>query len=123
MSDKGQTNGPPPMVVQQQVVSTLARWLAQEVDPNVGWSRKMLDATPGADGVRVRVAVESAEGDAERTDTLPAEAGLAQDVLRLQRAMSSGSQPGWHTVHVVVTASGWPQPKISADARFDYPEG
>ena len=53
---------------------------------------------------------------------VPVEADLSRDVLRLRRAMSSGSQPAWHTAHIVVTASGWPEPRISADARFDYPD-
>jgi hypothetical protein len=118
----GHRGEPAPMQVQQEVITTLARWLATEVEPNVGWSRKSLAATPVADGVQVRVAVESLEGDAEKTDTLPPEAGLSQDVLRLREAMTVGAAAPWRTAHVAVTATGWPQPKISADARFDYPD-
>ena len=109
----------PPMVRQQEAAAAVGRWAEGQVAP--GWDTLEVHLTPR--GQRWDVGLRVGGGGAELGRwVVPVEPGspLEDDATAMRESSYRHPVGTWFSAVVTLTAAGWPQPRISLNATFDY---
>lgn len=110
----------PTILRQQELTGSLAQWLMDTVNTQPGWDQLRLDLKPVGPRWFLRVTEHRSGLQAGNAGELDPRASAFNDAQELRQA--SYSYPGgtWFDASVIVSASGWPQPRYSLDARFNF---
>jgi cell wall assembly regulator SMI1 len=110
----------PTILRQQELTRSLAQWLMDTVNSQPGWDQLRLDLKPVGQRWFLRVTEHRSGLQAGNAGELDPRASAFTDAQELRQA--SYSYPGgtWIDASVIVSASGWPEPKYSLDARFNF---
>ncbi|MEE6274213.1 SseB family protein [Georgenia wangjunii] len=109
----------PPMMRQEELVTSLARWMMRTVQTQPGWDQLHLELRPLRDRVRIRITEVRGKGSQSRTGELDPERDAYRDARELQEI---GARPGagtWISATIVATATGWPEPRIAVAATLN----
>ncbi|GAB3564391.1 hypothetical protein [Spelaeicoccus albus] len=110
----------PRMIRQQQLTSSIAQQLLQELNTGSGWDELSLEAVPVGDDISATVRQRTGDEVVSNAGVLARDLQLSKDVMSLREATYEQGAGAWISAVITISASGWPEPKLSPSASFNY---
>lgn len=110
----------PRMIRQQQLTSSIAQQLLQELNTGSGWDELSLEAVPVGDDISAMVRQRTGDEVVSNGGVLARDLQLSKDVLSLREATYEPGSGTWISALITISATGWPEPNLSPSASFNY---
>lgn len=104
----------PVLLQQQQRVEQLASWLVSEVNTEPGWEALVLELKPQGDSMLMRITEQPGGG------SFVGHLEQGAEAYENARKLRSLSTDAWVSMSLRVGATGWPKPKYSIDAHYNF---